>query len=105
MEDHLKIIKQISQQKESSITVLAISGLLSKAKVPRIQMGYDSWGNPSLTQVLYILDKIGYIVKRKEKNKALSVIIQLTKDFKVTECGRTLTDNEIKVFKELGLNC
>ena len=99
----LEAVKQISKQKESSITVSGMNEFLMEANIPRRLMGYESWGNFSYSQVLYIIDNVGYIAKRTHKKQDASVIIKCTKDGVKTECGKFLSRNEIKVFKELGL--
>ena len=96
-------VKHISKQKESSITVKGMNELLKEAKIPRTLMGYDSWGNFSYSQVLYVIENIGYIAKRKEQSKDSSVAIKFTSDGKYFESGSALSSNEKKVFIKLGL--
>lgn len=96
-------IKQLSKQRSSSITVLGMIQLLNEAGIKNIPMGYDSWGNFSYSQTLYVIENIGYIARRKYDNKNASVNIFITKDGLRTECGKQLFENEIKVFNELGL--
>ncbi|MBS3953522.1 MAG: hypothetical protein KGZ88_11275 [Methylomicrobium sp.] len=96
-------IKQLSKQSSSSITVLGMIQLLSDAGIKNIPMGYDSWGSFSYSQTLYVIENIGYIVRRKHDSKNASVNILNTKDCLRTECGKQLCENEIKAFKALGL--
>lgn len=96
-------IKQLSKQKNSSITVLGMIQLLNDAGIKNTPMGYDSWGKFSYSQTLYVIENIGYIVRRKYDSKDASVNIFFTKDGLRTECGKQLGENEIKVFKDLGL--
>ncbi|MCD2453487.1 hypothetical protein GO003_024200 [Methylicorpusculum oleiharenae] len=97
-------IKQLSKQSSStSITVLGMIQLLNDAGIKNIPMGYDSWGSFSYSQTLYVVENIGYIVRRKHDSKNASVNILNTKDCLRTECGKQLRENEIKAFKALGL--
>jgi len=96
-------VKQLSSQKSSSITVLGMNKLLKEACIPNTLMGYDSWGNFSYSQVLYVIDNIGYIARRKYDSQDASINIMVTKDGLRTECNKTLANNEVEVFKELGL--
>lgn len=96
-------IKQLSKQKNSSITVLGMIQLLNDAGIKNIPMGYDSWGKFSYSKTLYVIENIGYIVRRKYDSKDSSVNIFITKDGLRTECGRYLDENERKAFNELGL--
>lgn len=95
-------VKQISKQKNSSVTVTNMNKLLIDAEIPRALMGYDSWGNFSYSQVLYVIDNVGYIARRTKDRQDAPVAIKRTKDCIKTECGKLLTRNEIKEFKKLG---
>jgi len=98
----IEVVKQISKQKESGMTVKGMNDLLKGAKIPRTLMGYDSWGSFSYSQVLYVIDNIGYAARRKEQRKDSSIAIRLTSDGEIFEDGKPLSSNEKKVFVELG---
>ncbi|OZS55412.1 hypothetical protein BST55_23970 [Vibrio vulnificus] len=100
----LSAVKQISAQKTSSITVLNFNKLLVEAKVPRTLMGYDSWGNFSFSQVLYVIDGIGYIARRTRDNQNAPITIKRTVDGVQTTCGYHLQKNEKIAFHKLGLS-
>jgi len=100
---NLDAVKQISKQKSSSFTVDGMNKFLKEANLSRQLMGYDSWGNFSYSQVLYVIDNVGYIARRTYKSQDAPVVIKCTKNGIKTECGKFLTRNEIKAFKELGL--
>jgi hypothetical protein len=96
-------VKAISEQETSSLTVNGLGKLLKEADIPRTFMGYEAWGNFSHSQVLYMLDGVGYIGRRIEKTQDSTIKFVITNDVIFTDQGARLTQNEISVFASLGL--
>ncbi len=96
-------VKQLSKQKESNLTVKGMNDFLKEANIPKTLMGNYSWGNFSNAQVLYVIGGKGYIARRKYPDKEASITISVTTDCCVIDNGKKLTNNEIEVFKKLGL--